>query len=259
MNYGLYLSAAGALTNLTRMDAIANNLANVETNGFRPTTFAFAQRRPERLEDPAVAAMLQADPQTMLEKLGGGTLAARMTIDDRPGPVKTTGNPLDVAIDGDGYLAVRVTQGRTTTTRYTRDGRLTIDSQKRLATVSGGHAVLDDSGRPITLTGTGDIEIGSDGRIRQNGQDVARLGLQGFDAISLKPADGNTLATEPGARSRPATGRFIAGAVEGSGVDPVTALSTLMSTSRSFQANVRMMQYHDELMDQAINRLGRVV
>lgn len=98
MNYGLYLSASGVLTNMYRQDVIANNLANVETVGFKLDLPSIRQRDPESIEDSFGSDV----SKRLLDKLGGGVLAAQQRINFSPGPIEKTGAPLDVALDSPG-------------------------------------------------------------------------------------------------------------------------------------------------------------
>src|SRR5689334_2619038 len=102
MNYGLYLSAMGVLANSQRQDVIANNLANSETIGFKKDLALFQQQRTE-----AQISGHRRQSNDLLEPLGGGLVPTGTTLDLSQGPIEATGNPLDVAITGDGYFAVR--------------------------------------------------------------------------------------------------------------------------------------------------------
>jgi len=102
MNYGLYLSAMGVLANSQRQDVIANNLANSETIGFKKDLALFQQQRTE-----AQISGHRRESNDLLEPLGGGLVPTGTTLDLSQGPIEATGNPLDVAIAGDGYFAVR--------------------------------------------------------------------------------------------------------------------------------------------------------
>src|ERR1043165_5413396 len=121
MNYGLYLSATGVLTNSHRQDVIANNLANSETVGFKRNLALFQQRRTEADSQGAAGLSDQTDP--LLEKIGGGLLLSPTYVDHSQGTLEQTGQNLDVAIHGDGFFAVQ--DGKQT--RLTRDGRFLVD------------------------------------------------------------------------------------------------------------------------------------
>src|SRR5512133_1500142 len=119
MNYGLYLSATGVLTNSYRQDVIANNLANSETVGFKKDLALFQQRLTEAQERRWPSS--RSNPA--LEMLGGGAFASPTSIDLTEGDLEPTDNPQDLAILGQGFFAVSE-QGQT---RLTRDGRLMVD------------------------------------------------------------------------------------------------------------------------------------
>ncbi|MHC4947937.1 MAG: flagellar hook-basal body protein [Planctomycetota bacterium] len=256
MNYGMYLSAGGALTNLYRQDVIAGNLANLRTTGFKPDMVVAAHRRPERLERP-VAGL---DPQRMLERLGGGLRAAPTRIDLRQGPLAPDGGPLDLAIEGEGFFTVRTGRGDDAETlRLTRDGRLAIGDDGALVTAASGHPVLDTRGRPIRLDPTSDVAVDPRGVISQNDRAVAQLGVAApTDATRLRKVGHNLLRAEGLDPLRPADGLVRQGHTEGSAVDPVITLNDLITATKSAQANLKMMQYHDHIIGQSVNTFGRV-
>jgi flagellar basal body rod protein FlgG len=266
MNYGLYLSATGALSSLHRQDVLANNLANVETVGFKPDMVLTRQRPPQRLEGSATFT----EPQWLLEQLGGGHLTepTRPAL-ARQGALTATGNPLDLAIEGRGLFVVSAAPGDAgpagaADLRLTRDGRMTVSAGGELVTAGSGMPVLDADLKPIRLAGAGPVEVRSDGTILRDGAAVARIRLVDVDGAALHKAGSNLfrLAEGGGAAAlqgaAPATGSIRAGFVESSAVDPIRALSDLIATTRAAQANMRLMQYHDFIMGQAINTVGRV-
>ena len=168
MNYGLYVSASGVLTNLYRQDVFANNLANVETVGFKPTLASIRQRDPESVEDPGSLGV----SQRLLDQLGGGVLAGPQRIGFAPGPLQRTGNPLDVALADDrSFFVVDYTDPATGEAgfRLTRDGRLSLNGAGELVTQSG-FKVLDGEGEPIV------VPAGSRARIDQAGRVVTEQG-----------------------------------------------------------------------------------
>lgn len=252
MSYGATLSAAGALTALYRQDVLANNLANVSTPGFKPDVAMTRLRDPVRIED----GLGDIPSNRMLERLGGGLLLAPTSISFAPGPIQETGNPLDVAIEGEGFLSIAGDGGEV---HLTRDGRMTRSAEGTLVHSASGRAVLDEGGRPIAIREEGTIQIDRDGTIHAGGERVARLDLtQPDDVRSLRKRGDGLFAMGDGRRAG-AAGFIRQGAVEGSGVDPVKTMIDIGSATREVSANFSMIQQHDRLMDQAINRLGRVV
>jgi flagellar basal body rod protein FlgG len=257
MNYGLYLSAGGALTSMYRQDVLANNLANLNTVGFKPDIVTTIQRLPERIEDGSFA-----DPQWMLERLGGGVLAGPTRVSLSQGNLITTENPLDVAFEGEGLFVVG--DGRNTdpaTLRFTRDGRFTLNADRELVMSTTGLRVLDDRNRPITLDPSQSVRIDAEGRLFQNGRSVGRINIvEPPDPSDLIKAGENLLRLAENIRfdSQPATGRLRQGFTESSAVDPIKTLNSLIDASRAAQGNLRMMQYQDNALGQMFNTFGRV-
>lgn len=260
MNYGLYLSASGVLTNMYRQDVFSNNLANVETAGFKRDLPSIRQRDPESIEGRFGSEV----NKRLLDKLGGGVLAGRQRIDFSPNPIQKTGGPLDVALDSPDTFFV-VSDGNATgnvnAIRLTRDGRFSRNSDGFLALVTGGHRVLDRQNQPIQLADSAPVRIDGAGRIVQNGQEVARLQVtsvsdkdrlvkQGQNLFRFDGQDDLRVPTQQ-ASVRP-------GFIEASGVDPITALMQLIASTKAVTANGNLIRYHDTLMDRAVNVLGRV-
>ena len=142
MNYGLYVSAAGALANSYRQDVVANNLANVDTVAFK-RDLALMQGR--RTESSHGGGQRYSNP--LLEKLGGGLFALPTHTDFSPSSLDLTHNPYDLALAGKGFFQVR----NQDQIQYTRDGRFKLNDQNQLVTVTDHLPVLDESGTPITL------------------------------------------------------------------------------------------------------------
>ena len=257
MNYGLYLSATGVLTNMYRQDVITNNLANTNTVGFKPDQVYTRQRLPGRLETGAAIR-----PNLLLERLGGGHLLRPTYTNLRQGAVIATGNDLDVAIEGEGFLVVRAAaDGGSGPVRLTRDGRLTLNANGELVMANTGLPILDVAQRPIRLDPTAKVVIHPDGSISQNGRVGATIQITTpRDPAALRKV-GNSLfrldSTDPAARG-PGSGRLLQGHVESSAVNAITALKDLVGAAKSVQANAKMIQFHDHLMGQAVNTLGRV-
>ena len=258
MNYGLYLSASGALTSMHRLDALTNNLANVNTVGFKPHTPVVRQRDAARQED----GLFRLESNELLERLGGGVQLEETRIGFTQGALKQTGNPLDLAINGDGFLMIRGDQsGNEAELLLTRDGRLSLDSSGTLVQTTTGRPVLSLAGEPIRLNRNEDVLIDSSGRVTQGGAQVAQLRLVDVEDRQRlsKRGDGLFGLTSDAIESlRPADGLIKQGEIEGSAVDEMRELIRVQSAAGDARTNLAMIQYHDRLMDRAINRLGRV-
>src|SRR3954464_8064047 len=217
MNYGLYLSAMGVLANSQRQDVIANNLANAETVGFKKDLALFQEQRTE-----AQIRGKRSESNDLLEPLGGGLVPSGTTLDLSQGPIESTGNPLDVAIQGDGYFAVRDGDR----TMLTRAGRFQVDRNGILAT-DAGHAVLSDKLTSITLT-PGLADIGKDGTITQNGQTVGRLGVFSVANPRLLPKRRANLMSYPDIERnlKPCDAALRNEALEQTNCEPTTELAS---------------------------------
>ncbi|MCX5662764.1 MAG: flagellar hook-basal body complex protein [Planctomycetota bacterium] len=267
MNYGLYLAASGVLTNSFRQDVFANNLANVETVGFKPDLATLRQRDPASTETMAGPDVSRA----LLDRLGGGVLAAPTQTSFAPGQLRPTGNLLDVALDTpDTFLAVEAPPAAKgspagdsagSKVRLTRDGRLSRNAQGYLITASGGRRVLDKSDKPILLPGTGPAGIDAEGRVIQDGEVAGQLQVTSVtDTTKLRKAGGN-LFTWDGKKDlrKPASSALVRpGFVESSGVDPIRALMDVVGATQSVSASANLIHYHDQIMDRAVNTLSRV-
>lgn len=258
MNYGLYLSASGMLTAMHRLDIAANNLANVDTVGFKPDFTAAMQRRAERIED----GLFQIDSNALLDALGGGTLSAPTRTNFAPAAPNVTDNPLDVAILGEGFFVLDSTgDGSGDEVKFTRDGRFTLGSSGELVSAATGRAVLDTANQPIFLDTQTPVRISSDGAVEQDDRFVARLQISTVpDRASLQKVGDNLFRADPAiAGQRTATGSFVEpGSVESSGVDPIRAMMEVTNAGRDVGITSRLIQIHDETLNRAINTFGRV-
>jgi flagellar basal body rod protein FlgG len=261
MNYGLYVSASGVLANTHRQDVFANNLANVETFGFKPDMPSIRQRDAEAVEE-------QLGPNyanELLDRLGGGVLVGTPRINFDPGALRQTKEPLDVALQQrDQFFAVEVRNPDTGATEValTRDGRFNRNAAGELVTKSG-HRVLDASDRPIVINGNGQASIGRSGEVLVNGDpagarvqvsrvaDLDGLTKRGFGLFAFTGAD--TRQPIPESDLELETGH-----VEASGVDPIMAMMDVVAATKAITSNANMIRYHDQILDRAVNTLGRV-
>lgn len=176
-SYGLWLSAAGMKVNDHRQTLIANNMANMQTAGFKHDLAVVTQRRVES----QVAAGGAAMSTPVLDSMSGGVNVKPAYWSREQGPMETTGRPMDVAIEGEGFFAV--SDGKDT--RYTRNGAFTTNSRGELtlSTESGRWKVEDvGSGGPIAIDPAGGaIAVSSDGTVRQGDVAVGKIDLRAPD------------------------------------------------------------------------------
>lgn len=237
MPYGLYLSAEGAHAQSTRMDVIANNLANVDTVGFKRELALFQARYAE-----AVGQGLKPAGQGNLEDLGGGIMVRQTKTDFSPGPIKHTDGPTDVAIDGDGFFMVR----KGDQDYLTRAGNFRLSPAGELRT-QAGYDVLDASGEPITVT-PGDTSWVERLAVVQppSRDDLVKVGENLFRSLSEPEA------VDPQMRV------VAAGYLEGSTVAMTYEMTELIHAARALEANINMMKTQDEMLGGLVNRAMRV-
>ena len=257
MNYGLYLSANGISSSQHRMNVLANNLANANTTGFKPSAVVLGERarEPQRLDTVT-------NSRRLLEQLGGGTEIAYSGLDLRQGSVETTGLRTDIALQGEGFLHLE--GDKKGSSLLTRDGGLKFDPEGVLRHAASGKAVLDDRGRRIALDGEEQLRFqgfGPQGELIDRDQPFtpfARIALVDAPADSLRPRGQNLLETGEGLV--PATeAQVIGGALEESAANPISGMVELIKLTRQIEMNSRMIQYQDAMIGQAVTALARVV
>jgi len=254
MNYGIQISASGALTSIHRQDALTGNLANLNTAGFKPIRAGTRFRESVRAED----GVWNLPSDRLLEKLGAGVLAADNTIDFTQGPIEVTDSPLDVAIEGRGFFTVEFGD----TTALSRDGRFSLDRDGRLVQSATGRAVLDAQGRAIFIDSTqGPVEIHGDGLITQRGLAIGQLGLADVadQSVLTKHGDGlfvSKFGTELDLVD--GTGVMRQGSIESSAVDEIRAMMQIQGAARAAQGNIGMIDLQNDLLGQTINTFGRL-
>lgn len=237
MDRHIYLSMAGAKATLQRQDLLANNLANASTNGFRAEMQAFR------------AVPVRGDGATTRAYV----LESSVGHDTKPGPQAATGRSLDVAMQGNAWLAVQGTDG---TEAYTRAGSLQVNAEGQLVTPAG-LAVLGDGG-PINVGLNAQVEIASDGTITSTTgtgrpQQLGRLKLVTPEAPLQRGADGLFRAAD-GDLPADATARLQSGALEGSNVSAVETMVAMIAAARQFEQQMKMLQGAEQ-REQAAARL----
>jgi flagellar basal-body rod protein FlgF len=238
METSSYVAVSGQLALERRLASIAQNIANARTAGYRATQVKF---------DPVSSgtSALRTD------FVSAGSDRVVMT----GGAMTKTGNSLDVAVQGEGFLAMQSDRG----VFYSRDGRLKLAEDGQLLSANG-HSILDAGGAPIQLNPrAGAITISRDGGLYQNGQVQGRIGLYAIDLRSgfsrfensgLVPAAA-VEPLEPDSRNG-----LVQGFIEESNVNPVTEMVKLIQVSRAFESVSSMMEKSQDAMRNAIQVLG---
>lgn len=229
----------GALILERKLQTVSNEMANVATPGFKRERLTFE----EYLVTQADAT--QRNAKSEVER-----------TDFSQGPVHHTGNPFDLALEGDGFFVVQTPEGE----RYTRAGNFTLDASKQIVT-QDGYPVLG-AGGPITVddtTGTG-VWVAEDGRFFVNGTEQGRIDVVTFENPQGLDRMGSNLyqATDSSGPSVPSEARVRQGAIEGANVNAVEAMVHLIDLYRSYEIQQKSMQAADQLDGKAANELGRL-
>lgn len=246
---GLYAAATGMIAMEERQAIIANNLANASTSGFKRQNAIQEGFYEVLLGNLGTAQMYNAERGP-----GGGLKTIETYSNFAGGPIQATGNPLNVAIMGPGFLGVTTPAGD----RFTRDGDFTIDAEGQLATKEG-YKIQGAGGGGIDVSG-GNIEIDSSGTIWVDGQQVDQLRLVEFAEPQLLQRQGDNLfaASEQAlAQSAPATETSLAGkALEASNVQVPAEMAQMILGLRAYTANQKVINAVDETMGRLISDVG---
>ena len=238
MQPALYVGLSAQLALERRMETLARNVANMNTAGYRADEVKFSTYLSSKGRDGVNFA---SAGETFISRLQGG--------------LDKTGNPLDVALEGDGFLAIRTPAGVV----YTRDGRMKMTAQGELQTLSN-HPVLDVGGAPMLLDPeAGPPVIARDGMIWQGNQQAGALGLFAI-APDAKLSRQDNSGVVP---DRPATPilDFVVngvrqGYVEGSNVNPIREMTKLIMVTRAFESAASAIDKSEKAIDGAIRSLG---
>jgi flagellar basal-body rod protein FlgF len=227
------------------LDVIANNVANIGTNGFKASQVRFE----EYLGSGAKADAFEAPDRKVSFVLDRGS-----TLDLSAGPLEQTGSPLDVAIRGDGMFVVNTPEGE----RYTRNGSLEIDPLGQLVT-SDGHPLLGQSGPFQFDAGETQITIAADGTVSSSLGEKGKIRLVATpDPRQLENRGGNLFSSStPLGAAGPAI-RVQSGFVERSNVQPVLAMSRLIEVNRAYSSISSMLQKNDDLRRSALQQLANL-
>jgi flagellar basal-body rod protein FlgF len=239
MSITSYIALSSQMALQRQMDVVANNVANASTPAYKGERVMFAEY------------LIRADATHRFS-----FVEDRGTVrDTKPGPITRTGNPLDVALQGDGYLAVQTPLG----TRYTRAGRFQLDPGGQIVTPEG-YPVLGEGDQPLAIPpDAGEVTINADGTVRTQQQgEAGKFQIVRFDRDQdLKPAANGLYVTS--ATGQPATDtKVLQGMVEEANVQPIVEITRMMSVARTFAAAKEMLDGEHDRLKNAIDRLGRV-
>ena len=243
----LLISASRQMALRREMDVIANNVANVTTNGFKRRV---STSREFQMPIASADSFRRGEDRRVSFVVDRGT-----PLDLRLGTLEPTNNPLDVAINGDAFFVVQTGQGD----RFTRNGALTTNARGELVN-SDGHRLMGEQG-PIQFSNDDtDIRIAQDGTVTTSRGTQGKLRMVQFqNPQQLQNAGANLFTVPANVQPQPALqARVQSGVVERSNVSPVLEISRMIEVNRAYQSVATLMSRTDEVRKTAIQRLGEV-
>lgn len=269
MSKGIFTAVSGAIAQTTRLDTIANNLANVNTPGFKRDSQVFQEylasyeKEPNAVEVPRVPASIES----FYDMQGGDKSyvdAAGTFTDFSQGGLRATGNPLDIAIEGEGLLEVLTPAGP----RLTRAGGLTIDGEGALVTKQGypvlrdGGLGQDPAGRVIRVGGQGQVTISHAGEVFEGGENLGRLSvLTVGNPDALAKTGNNLFAFKENMNPELAVARDVKvhqGFLEGSNVNIIQEMTDMIAATRVFESTQKAIQAYDSMTQKAVNDVPKL-
>lgn len=234
---GMVESVEAMLAQTQRLNQVSNNLANVDTTGFKKDNMTFHE----------MLYMAQGNRQRVGKAL-------HLINDHQQGVMKMTGNQLDLAISGEGFFKIQTTEG----IRYSRAGNFQLNNQGQMITANG-HLLLG-AGGAITVDGT-EITIGRDGNVMVDGENVNQISIVSFaDKNDLKKEGSNLFRLKEENVQEQAAVNFEVqqGFLEGSNVSVMTEMAALIELQRAYESQQRVIRIIDDLDNLAISRVGKM-
>ncbi|MDA1024305.1 MAG: flagellar basal-body rod protein FlgF [Proteobacteria bacterium] len=237
------LIATARQSGLSRqLDIVANNIANMNTNGFKGEKMMFI----EHLVKSKGGNNLLSKPLSFVRDI------ATMTNFEE-GAIEKTGNSLDVAIAGEGFFVVQTDEGE----RYTRNGRFKLDEAGQMVTQSG-NPVLSSGGQPFFLSPEDtEISISKDGTVSTNNGDLGRIRLVTFDNLQLLKRSAKGLYASEAPAKDVTTVALAQGMLEGSNVQPIFEMAKMISIQRTYDGVRTFLDREDERMRKMVSEMGQ--
>lgn len=238
MENSLYIALSRQVALQQRMSIVANNIANINTPGFKAEKMIF--------EEYLVTPEATGEQMSMVMDYGQFTVQAQ-------GPLKLTGNPLDIGLEGDGFMMVETPEG----TQYTRAGNFSLNANGELVTAAG-YRVLNDGEGPIVIPADArEIKISHQGEISTDEGVIGKLGVVEFANMQeLQPA-GNGLYKAPEGGATPSLDtKVLQNMLEGSNVKGVLEMTDMIEISRQYQSTQKLLQSEHERQRNVIQKLS---
>ncbi|MCR5777900.1 MAG: flagellar basal-body rod protein FlgF [Lachnospiraceae bacterium] len=254
---GLYTAYTGMINEQNRMDTITNNLANMNTTGFKKegaTSQSFKDILSYEIKDKSEYYLSKR-----MGTLNPGVRIGENYTDWSEGAFKETANTYDLAIQGNGFFQIEFAdKAGDTSVKYSRNGAFTLNNNGDLVTPDGDF-VLDTNGNHITVNPNLESIVDTSGRIWQDGRNIATIGLTDFaDYNYIEKYGENLYQTVDGATEQESTAMIRSGYLEQSNVNTVYEMVNMISIQRQYESNQRVITTIDKTLDIAANNLGRV-
>lgn len=262
---GLYTAYTGMINEQKRLDVLSNNLANADTNGYKKegtANRAFADELAVKIRDTSA--------YNLPRRLGDVNLGVKIGetyTDYSQGNYKVTDSKYDVALDGNGFFGISYTnKNNETSVKYTRDGAFTVNTEGYLVTKDGDY-VLNQNGSQtgnasadnyIRIDPNTDFKIDEQGNIIQNNQIVAKIGVVDVaDYNYIQKYGENLYDLANGAQVTASTAKVNQGTIETSNVNVVSEMVDMITITRAYESNQKIIQTIDSTLDKAVNQVGK--
>lgn len=263
MQESLYIAASGGMIQQRKMETLSNNLANVSTTGFKKDSLVFKEILPEL--NPNLD--FESSKQALQEPRYSNRSVSYAAVTDfathySQGGLTSTENPLDLALEGDGFFTVQTDEG----VRYTRKGNFHLDEDNRIVSASG-LPLLTPKGMEMVVPKTGDgvITVDPQGTVTVGDAtrtiNIGKLNIVHFEDKTQLQKDGDSLFRQVSGDPPPAARKTTTvrqGFVESSNVNVVHEMTKMIQTVRAFEMMQKLIQTVDDLNGQSINSIARV-
>jgi len=252
---GLYTAYTGMRSQQEKMDTISNNLANVDTAGYKKdqvVSASFKEMLTLKINDPEVPY------STSIGKMSLGISSQEIHTDHLQGSMKQTDESLNIALQGQGMIKVgRMNEDGTMTERYTRDGSFMLDQEGHLVT-SEGLFVLGEENTVLTLDQY-DVRINKDGSIYSNEVRLGQIQIVGIeDTKTLRKEGGSLYVGTEETVEVPFVGTVEQGFLESSNANSIEEMINMINVMRTYESNQKIIQTYDATMEKVVNNVGSI-
>ncbi len=250
---GLYTSYTGMKVMQEKVDVISNNIANVDTTAYKRDRVI-----EKSFKDVLTSKIRDGKVNKKIGKMNLGVYVDKIYTDFSQGPIKQTDDPFDIAIEGKGFFKIAsIDEEGNKSVKYTRDGSFTLNSDGELVTKDGFYVLAGDE--KMNLNDSDYARINQDGTVYQNGIMAGKLDIVSFeDNNTLKKIGTSMYEAGEISKEIPFEGKLQQGFLEGSGVNSVDEVINLITATRVYESNQKIIQTYDETMSKVVNEVGAV-